>query len=439
MWFYFKNMDCLKPHGLKTDLYELTMAQIYLEKGYTDRAVFSLYVRKLPRERNFLVVGGVEEVLNHLEEFKFSKDQLRYLKSLNLFKDWFLDWLEHFEFKGNIYAIPDGRIVFYEEPILQVEADLPTAQLLETFLINAIHLRTVLNSKAARIFAAAEGKTLVDFGYRRAHGFEAGNAAAKGAMICGWNATSNLEAGMLYGLPVSGTMAHSYVMVLGEEDAFREFYKHYPDRAIYLVDTYDVMEAIKLTVRLAKEGYKPVGVRIDSGDIPTLVKEVRNFLDREGLTDVKIIVSGGVDEYKIAEWKNLPIDGYGVGTKFVTSSDRPYLDMAYKLVEYGGKPKFKLSEGKKTYPFKKQVFRFYTNGVMDYDFVTLWGENAEGEPLVEKIVENGKPVKDLGDWKISRERFLEDFRKLPQRLKGIEKEHYEVQIDARLEPEGYRD
>jgi nicotinate phosphoribosyltransferase len=432
-------MECLRPHGLKTDLYELTMAQVYLDKGYTDKAIFSLYARKLPKERNFLVVGGVEEVIKHLEEFKFSKEQLRYLKSLNLFKDWFLDWLEQFEFKGNIYAIPDGRIIFYEEPILQVEADLPTAQLLETFFINTVHLRTVLNSKAARIYSVAEGKILVDFGYRRAHGFEAGNAAAKAALTCGWNATSNLEAGILYNLPVSGTMAHSYVMVLGEEEAFKEFYKHYPEKTIYLVDTYDVIEAIKLTVKLAKEGYKPIGIRIDSGDIPTLVKKVRQYLDGEGLTNVKIIVSGGVDEYKIAEWKDLPIDGYGVGTKFVTSSDRPYLDMAYKLVEYGGKPKFKLSEGKKTYPFKKQVYRFYTNGVMNYDFLTLWGEEAEGEPLVEKVVENGKPLKDLGTWKEARERFLNDFQKLPQRLKRIEKEHYEVQIDTRLEPEEYLD
>ena len=430
-------MDCLKPHGLKTDLYELTMTQVYLDKGKTDRAVFSLYIRKLPEVRNFLVAGGVKRFIDHLEDFKFSKDQLRYLKSLNLFKDWFLDWLEQFEFRGNIYAIPDGRIVFEEELILQVEADLPTAQILETFAINTIHLETLLNSKAARIYAVAEGKTLVDFGYRRAHGFEAGNAAAKAALTCGWHATSNLEAGMLYDLPVSGTMAHSYVMVFGEEEAFREFYRHYPQKAIYLIDTYDVLEAARLTLKLAKEGYRPIGVRIDSGDIPKLVREVRRLLDGAGLTDVKIIVSGGVDEYKIAEWRDLPIDGYGVGTKFVTSADKPYLDMAYKLVEYAGEPKFKLSAGKKTYPFKKQVFRFYSNGKMDYDFITLYGEEAEGEPLVEWVVRDGKPIKDLGDWKVARERFLSDFEKLPEGLKGLEKVPYEVQIDARLDPERF--
>ncbi len=430
-------MDCLKPHGLKTDLYELTMAQVYLDKGKTDNAVFSLYVRKLPEVRNFLVAGGVKKVLDLIGEFKFSKDQLKYLKSLKLFKDWFLDWLEQFEFRGNIYAIPDGRIVFEEEPILQVEADLPSAQILETFVMNIVHLETLLNSKAARIYAVAEGKTLVDFGYRRAHGFEAGNAAAKSALICGWNATSNLEAGMLYDLPVSGTMAHSYVMVFGEEEAFREFYRHYPQNTIYLIDTYDVLEAARLVVRLSKEGYKPLGVRIDSGDIPKLVVEVRKLLDAEGLNDVKIIVSGGVDEYKIAEWKDLPIDGFGVGTKYVTSADKPYLDIAYKLVEYAGQPKFKLSEGKKTYPFKKQVFRFYTNGRMDYDFVTLYGEEAEGEPLVELVLKEGKPVKDLGNWRVARERFLSDFERLPEELKGFEKVPYEVQVDARLEPENY--
>ncbi len=431
-------MEAVKPHGLKTDLYELTMAQVYLQKGKTDKAVFSLYVRKLPEERNFLVSGGVERLINQLGEFKFSKEQLKFLKSLNLFKDWFLDWLEEFEFKGNIYAIPDGRIIFEEEPIVQVEADLPTAQILETFIINTIHLETVLNSKAGRIYASAKGKILVDFGYRRALGFEAGNIASKSALICGWNATSNMEAGYLYGLPLSGTMAHSYIMVFGEEEAFKEFYKTYPQRAIYLIDTYDVIKGAKLTVKLAKEGYKPIGVRIDSGDIPTLVREVRKLLDQNGLSDVKIIVSGGVDEYKIHQWSQLPIDGYGVGTKFVTSSDRPYLDMAYKLAEYGGKPTFKLSEGKKTYPFKKQVFRFYNpNGEMDYDFVTFYGQEAEGEPLIVEVVKEGKPVRDLGNWRQARERFLSDFEKLPERLKGIQKEHYEVQIDARLEPEEF--
>ncbi|HIP86022.1 MAG TPA: nicotinate phosphoribosyltransferase [Aquifex sp.] len=431
-------MEAVKPHGLKTDLYELTMAQVYLQKGKTDKAVFSLYVRKLPEERNFLVSGGVERLVNQLGEFRFSKELLKFLKSLNLFKDWFLDWLEEFEFNGNIYAIPDGRIIFEEEPIVQVEADLPTAQILETFIINILHLETVLNSKAGRIYAAAKGKILVDFGYRRALGFEAGNIASKSALICGWNATSNVEAGYLYGLPLSGTMAHSYIMVFGEEEAFKEFYKTYPQKAIYLIDTYDVIKGAKLTVKLAKEGYKPIGVRIDSGDIPTLVREVRKLLNRYGLSDIKIIVSGGVDEYKIHQWGPLPIDGYGVGTKFSTSADRPYLDMAYKLVEYGGKPTFKLSKGKKTYPFKKQVFRFYNpNGRMDYDFVTFYGKQAEGEPLIVEVVKEGKPVKDLGNWKQARERFLSDFEKLPERLKGVQKEHYEVQIDARLEPERF--
>ena len=427
----------MNVHSLKTDLYELTMAQIYLDRGLTDTAVFSLYVRELPKERNFLVVGGINRLLEGLYHFKFTDRELEYLKKLKLFKDWFLDWLEGFSFEGNIYAIPEGRIVFREEPIVQIEAPLPVAQILETFVMNRVHLGTVLTSKAARIYAAAGGKILVDFGCRRAHGFEAGNIAAYSAIVAGWHATSNLEAGALFNLPVSGTMAHSYVMVLGEEDAFKEFYKHYPDKAVYLIDTYDVLKAAELTVKLAKEGFKPVGVRIDSGDIPTLVREVRKLLDLNGLNDVKIIVSGGVDEYKIQEWKNLPIDGYGVGTKFVTSSDRPYLDMAYKLVEYGGEPKFKLSKGKKTYPFKKQVFRFYSNGRFHYDFVTKYGTDVEGEPLVEKVVENGKLLKEIESWKTARERFLSDFERLPENLKVLQKEYYEVQIDPVLEPENY--
>jgi len=424
-------------HGLKTDLYELTMAQIYLDKGLTERAVFSLYVRKLPKERNFLVVGGVNKLLEELNDFKFSREELLYLKSLNLFKDWFLDWLESFSFEGNIYAIPEGRIVFHEEPLVQIEADLPTAQILETFVMNRVHIGTVLASKAARIYSVARDKILVDFGCRRAHGFEAANVAAYSAIITGWHATSNLEAGKLYNLPVSGTMAHSYVMVLGEEEAFKEFYKHYPDKAVYLIDTYDVIKAAELTLKLAKKGFKPIGVRIDSGDIPTLVKKVREILDKNGFTDIKIIVSGGVDEYSIERWRELPVDGYGVGTKFVTSADRPYLDMAYKLTEYAGQPKFKLSEGKKTYPFKKQVFRFYSGGKFHYDFVTKYGTEVEGEPLVEKVMENGKLLKERENWQIARERFLSDFERLPEHLKTLQKGEYEVQIDPQLEPENY--
>ena len=426
--------------GIRTDLYELTMAQIYLEKGYTSTAVFSLYVRKLPAERNFLVAAGVNELLKQLPEFKFSKDQLKYLKNLNLFKDWFLDWLENFQFEGNIYAIDDGRIIFQEEPIIQVEAPLPVAQILETFVMNLIHRHILLASKAARIYAEAKGKILVDFGMRRAHGFDSAMAASLSALMCGWHSTSNLEAGKLYNLPVSGTMAHSFIMVLGEEEAFKEFYKHYPQKAIYLVDTYDVLEAIKKTIKLAKEGYKPLGVRIDSGDIPTLVREVRKMLDQEGLTDVKIIVSGGVDEYQIHEWEkeNLPIDGYGVGTKYVTSADKPYLDIAYKLVEYEGKPKFKLSAGKKTYPFKKQVYRFYNSqGKMEKDKITQYGKKLEGQPLVRLVMEKGNLLKEPEDWNIARERFLEDFSNLPEELKTIEKHHYRVEIDEMLHPERF--
>ncbi len=425
----------VKPHGLKTDLYELTMAQIYLEKGYTEGAVFSLFVRNLPDSRNFLVAAGVSKFLKELFGFKFSKEQLAYLKKLGIFKGWFLDWLEQFEFKGNVYAVDEGRIIFQEEPIVQIEADLPSAQILETFVMNRVHLSTLLASKAARIYAAAGGKVLLDFGCRRAHGFEAANEAARCALMCGWNATSNLEAGFLYDLPVSGTMAHSFVMVFGEEEAFREFYRHYPDRAVYLIDTYDVLKAAELTVRLAKEGFKPVGIRIDSGDIPSLVVAVRKLLDENGLKDIKIFVSGGVDEYKIVRWKDLPIDGFGVGTKYVTSSDAPYLDIAYKLVEYDGRPKFKLSEGKVTYPFKKQVFRFYrSDGIMDYDFVTRFGEEAEGEPLIHKIVEKGKILKRLPSWKEAKERFLNDFEKLPKMLKDLQKSTYRVDIDARIYP-----
>jgi nicotinate phosphoribosyltransferase len=424
--------------ALNTDLYELTMAQIYLEKNYTGKAVFSLFVRELPKERNFLVVGGVNTLLELLSGFQFSKEDLSYLKSLGIFKDWFLDWLEEFSFKGNIYIIDDGRIIFQREPIIQVEADLPTAQILETFIMNIIHFETLIASKASRIYGVAKDKILIDFGLRRAHGFQAGLLAAKNALICGFKATSNLLAGKIFNIPVSGTMAHSFIMVFGEEEAFKIFHKFYPNKAIFLVDTYDVIKAIEKTIELAKKGYKPIGVRIDSGDIPFLVKEVRKRLDSAGLKDIKIFVSGGVDEYKIEEWKNLPIDGYGVGTKFITSSDRPYLDIAYKLVEYENQPKFKLSQGKITYPFKKQVLRFYdsSSGLMTYDRIERYEElenkKTTGEKLVKLKIKNGKLLGSLENWSEIRERFLEEFSLLPKEFKQLKKVHYKVEISPQI-------
>ncbi|MEN3027734.1 MAG: nicotinate phosphoribosyltransferase [Aquificaceae bacterium] len=406
--------------ALLTDLYELTMAQAYLEAGKRGRAVFSLFVRKLPENRNFLVSCGLEPLLEHLQNFRFTEEELKYLRSLGLFKGWFLDYLEAYEFRGDLYAIGEGRVVFQKEPLVQVEGPLPEVQLLETLVINLIHYNVLLASKSARCYIASRGRTLVDFGLRRAHGFDAGLYGARASYITGFAGTSNLLAGKRYSLPVFGTMAHSFVMVFEEEEeAFRSFAKSFPDRTVLLIDTYDTLQGARKALELLKEGIKVVGVRIDSGDMEKLSKEVRAIFDREGFRDVKIVVSGGLEERDIDLWlsRGAPIDIFGVGTKLLTSSDAPYLDIAYKLVEYEGKPKFKLSPGKETLPYKRQVIRRYEGGFMSSDLVVPYREGG----LVELVCKEGKLLKPLPSLKEIRETFMEELSRLPPELKSLEK------------------
>ena len=417
--------------GLCTDLYELTMAQSYLEHGKKGAAVFSLFVRKLPQNRNFLVSCGLETLVERLEGFRFGEEELKYLKSLGKFSDDFLDYLRDYEFRGNVYAIPEGRIVFQNEPIVQIEGSLPDIQILETLVINTVHLQTLVASKAVRSFLVSKGRSLVDFGFRRAHGLEAGIYAARASYVAGFSGTSNLEAGRRFGIPVFGTVAHSFIMVFdSERDAFRAFAQSFPQNAVFLLDTYDTLEAARKTVQLAKEGVPVVGVRLDSGDIESLSREVRRLLDEGGLKDVRIIVSGGVDEYKIEEWlsKGCPIDAFGVGTKFITSADAPYLDMAYKLVEYEGKPKVKTSPDKATFPYRRQVFRFYSGGKMEHDEVIRYGVESEGEKLVEKVMEGGNLKLKLPRLEEIRERLMYDIDRLPNELRTLKKRPYRVII-----------
>jgi len=418
--------------GLCTDLYELTMAQSYLYEGKTGKAVFSLFVRKLPEKRNFLISAGLETLVKRIENFKFGDKEIKYLRSLGIFRDDFLDYLKEFEFKGNVYAIFEGRIVFQNEPIIQVEASIPQAQLLETLVINTIQFETMIASKAIRSYLVAKGKKLIDFGFRRAHGLEAGIYAARASYIAGFDGSSNVEAGRRFGIPVVGTMAHSYIMIFEEEEeAFKAFAKLYPQNAVFLIDTYDTLEGLRKIIKLVKEGIPIIGVRIDSGDVISLTKEVRRMLNENGLDNVKIIVSGGVDEYKIKTWlgANAPIDGFGVGTKFITSADAPYFDIAYKLVEYEGKPKYKLSPGKETFPYKRQIYRYYESGKMSYDESVKWETERKGEKLVEKVIEGGRLIKNLPDLKHIRETVMEELSRLPEKLKSIDERcEYEVKI-----------
>ena len=345
--------------ALLTDLYQLTMAQSYWREGMLEPAVFDLFVRRLPPGRNYLVACGLEQALEYLEALRFDNRDLAYLDSLGKFSPGFLDYLARFRFTGDVHAMAEGTVAFANEPLLEVIAPLPEAQLVETYLLNQLSYQTLVAAKASRIVTAAAGAAVVDFGLRRAHGTDAGMKAARAAYIAGVDATSNVLAGARYGIPVSGTMAHSYVLAHDSElEAFRAFTETYPD-TVLLVDTYDTLGGVAQVVRLARElgeAFQVRAIRLDSGDLGALAGAARTILDDAGLGGVEIFASGDLDEHRIASLvaAGAPIDGYGVGTRMGTSADAPYLNCAYKLVAYAGRPRMKLSEQKATLPCRKQ-------------------------------------------------------------------------------------
>ncbi len=355
----------LTDAALFTDLYELTMAASYVREGMHGDATFSLFVRKLPRQRSFLVAAGLDDALGFLEALRFSDAALDYLGSLGTFEPAFLDFLRDVRFTGTVRAMPEGTVIFADEPLLEVTAPLVEAQIVETALLNVCHLQTMLASKAARSVLAARGRAVVDFGLRRTHGLDAGMKAARCAYIAGAAMSSNVLAGLVYGIPPTGTMAHSYVEAFPREiDAFRAFARAFPKATTLLIDTYDTLAAARKAVVVAREmaarGERLGGVRLDSGDLVALSRDVRRILDEAGLGDVRIFASGGLDEDAVERClaAGAPIDAFGVGTRMNVSADAPYFDMAYKLVRYAGRNVLKLSEGKKTWTGPKQVYRF---------------------------------------------------------------------------------
>ena len=427
-----------KNMSLLTDLYQLTMAQVYFEEGMNKTAVFDFYTRPIDK-RSFLINAGLEQALYYLENVRFTQEDIDYLKSTGLFKKEFLEYLKNFRFTGNVYAMEEGEIVFPNEPIIQVEAPLIEAQIVETFLINTLQLPILVATKAMRCFSVSQGTLLVDFGLRRAHGTDAGMKAARASYIGGFVGTSNVLAGKEYGIPIFGTMAHSFILAFGDEKkAFEAFAKHYPDNSVFLVDTFDTIQGVKNAVEVAKKlnlkQFK--GIRIDSGDLLYLSKEARKILDESGFKDAKIIASGGINEYKIKELldKGAPIDGWGVGTELVVSADVPYLDCAYKLVEYDGKPVMKFSKNKITLPYKKQVYRFYKNGVFERDVISKNDEYISGgEPILKKFMENGRVIKKLPSLNQIREKAKSSFEKLPDTFKDIEKTiHYIPEVSPEI-------
>ena len=396
--------------GLATDLYELTMAAAYFDNGLRDHAIFELFVRQLPPHRSYLIAAGLEQALDYLQALSFTSEEIAYLREHNSFADVsreFFDYLGEFRFTGDVWAVPEGTAVFGMEPILRVRAPIIEAQVVETFLLATINFQTLIASKAARAVTAARGRSVIEFGTRRAHGSEAGLMAARAAYIGGCAGTSNVEAGRLFGVPTFGTLAHSFVMMFDDEDdAFRAFLKVFPKTATILVDTYDTLAAV---ARLARDtGSQVPAIRLDSGDLLELSKRARQILDEGGKKDTKIFASGDLDEYRIEELitRGASIDAFGVGTQLATSYDSPALSGVYKLValEDEGEISFrlKLSPEKATYPGPKQVWRATDDaGKYSEDRVALSDEpapqtagpgNAAWRPLLELVMKGGQNI-----------------------------------------------
>lgn len=371
------------------------MAQAYVAEQMSGTAVFETFFRKLPRGRSYVMAAGLSDVLDFLETFRFEQSDLGYLRGLGLFSGDFLQHLARVRFTGDVWAVPEGTVVFPNEPIVQVIAPILEAQLAETFVVNQIHLQSVLASKAARVVEAARGRSVVDFGARRAHGIDAALKVARAGYLAGLAGTSNLLAARQYGIPSFGTMAHSFIQAFDSElDAFAAFARLYPNTTL-LVDTYDTLRGVDLVIELAKQSGERFGVhavRLDSGDLGELSKAVRTKLDAAGLNQVGIFASSGLDEYRIAALLDdgCPIDGFAVGTRLVVAQDAPALDMAYKLVEYDGVGRTKFSSGKVIYPGRKQVVRRLDHGIFAGDTIGRPDESLGGESLLVPVMKDGR-------------------------------------------------
>lgn len=429
--------------GLSTDLYQMTMGASYHALNITETATFSLFVRGLPPQRGYLVAAGLDEALTRLERLRFDRQSLDYLRSIRQVRPEFIDTLANFRFSGDVWAVPEGRIVFADEPLLEVQGSIIEAQLAETILLNAFHYSTMVASKAARCVAAAPGKALVEFGLRRTPSVDAGLSAARSSFIAGFTATSNLFAGEQLGIPVSGTVAHSFIEIFPSElDAFRAFGSTFPGDVTLLIDTYDTRQGARNAALVARElaacGRHVRAVRLDSGDLIDLSKQVRAILDAEGLPEVGILASGGLDEFDLAHFvaRDAPIDAYGIGTRLGTSADAPSLDMVYKLVQFGRVPTLKLSEGKATLVGPKQVWRRSdSNGNFVSDLIARREEPSPGdewEPLLESVMVGGRRVPQPAVVQIQ-ERHRQEAQRMPREIFALtDFAHFPVKLSRAL-------
>jgi nicotinate phosphoribosyltransferase len=424
---------------LLTDLYQLTMLAAYFERGMEETAVFEFFVRHLPERRNFLLAAGLEQAVGYLESLCFTPTELEWLESTQLFTQGTLQRFEGLRFRGDVDALPEGTPFFADEPILRVTAPLPEAQLVESRLINLLHFQTLIASKAARCVLVAGGRDLIDFGLRRAHGAEAGLLAARAAYLSGFTGTATVEAARQFGVPMFGTMAHSFVQAhAGEVAAFRHFVDCFPSRNTLLIDTYDTARAARKVVDLAASmrasGVSIQAVRIDSGDLDQESRAVRRILDEGGLTDTHIFASGSLDEYQIEKLvqAGAPVDSFGVGTHLDVSADAPYLDCAYKLQEYAGLPMRKRSSGKVTLPGRKQVFRrLDERGRLLEDEIVIEGQEGRGTALIRPTMRGGKRLDGLPTLLQAREHARDSLARLPMPLQSIrERAAYPVHVGA---------
>lgn len=427
---------------LLTDLYQLNMLQAYHDAGMTAPAVFEFFVRKLPAGRGFLLAAGLEQVVEFLESARFGETELAWLAESGRFSDDLLDRLAHWRFTGDVHAPPEGTVCFPNEPILRITAPLPEAQLIETRIINLLHFQTLIASKAARMVLAARDKTLIDFGLRRAHGAEAGLLAARASYLAGFTGSATTLANACFGVPIFGTMAHSFVQAHDDESsAFLHFARSRPEHTVLLIDTYDTeqgaQKVVDLAPRLAQLGIEVRGVRLDSGDLADHARKVRRILDDAGLQAIQIFASGGLDEAILRDHiaAGIPIDGYGIGTSLTTSADAPALDCAYKIQEYDGKPKRKRSEGKATWPGRKQIYRRYgANGTMVEDVLTLEDDVQDGDALIAPVMRAGVRIGPLPTLAETRERVADQLARLPEDLRRLDPTAFHsVRVSATLQ------
>ncbi len=433
----------LEQSPLLTDLYQLTMLQSYLDQAMEEEAVFEFFVRKLPPQRNFLIAAGLEQLQQFLLQARFSEEELNYLQQTGRFKSNLLDYLSNFRFSGSLHAMPEGTLCFANEPVARITAPLPQAQLVETRLINILQLQMLIASKAARCRLVAPQQQLIDFGLRRAHGAEAGLLAARACYLGGFDGSSNVLAGQRFGIPIMGTMAHSYIQAhRTEREAFRHFANSLPDHVVLLIDTYDTrrgaQQVLELVPELASQSISVKAVRIDSGDLLTEAQTVRSLFDQHHCQHIRIMASSSIDEYVLEQLieQQAPIDGYGIGTNLTTSADSPFLNCAYKLQEYAGIPRRKRSSGKATWPGRKQVFRVNDDaGLLQYDWLCCEDEQPEsGQALLTPVIENGQPTAPLPSLDSIRQSLIQNLGSLPPPLRSLKAAPaYPLQVSQKLQ------